>query len=642
MAITAAAAVSLTAAGRDRTIYRFMTTSGITPRTIAWKRVAAWSLLAAAVAMLWTAGGCATQEDEPPEQDPGPTYTGPVYLRGTVGSLARVRGFQPLPVAGYGLVVNLRGTGSSEVPAGLRQYMLNHLRRIGVGQSDSPLPNTAPERVLNSENTAVVLVQGLIPPGASRGVSFDLLVTAADTQTTSLVGGSLWPVDLSIGGRNPSIDTRRLAKGEGPIYLNPLADTESTDQREGEASNTDRGSGPTVNEGFARQAVVLAGGRTLENRDLELILNQASYRRSRLIERRINERYPAAPSDKRPTAVAKSDARIQLNIPARWQNKPGELLRLIEHLYLDRSAGFIPYQARTLANVLRERPEEVERVTLAWRSLGPNAVPELRDLYQHEDLTRRLAALRAGAFLEDERAGIVLSEMADHHDPSVRARVARALLHLPRSLRAASTLAELLDDESIDVRLAAYDAMAAINDPLIDRVAVGNQRLKFVLDRVPSERPLIYVTHERRPRLAVFNRGIVFDKPVLVRLWDNRLMLRVEKPGAPLTVFYQKPGRVEGETHQLRPDLATLIFFLAHEPTDRLPQPGLDLSYSEVVDVVHELSRRGVIDAPFEAEISPLAERVNRARGQYQTGRPEITPLDPDADLEGPPTNGQE
>jgi flagellar basal body P-ring protein FlgI len=623
-----------------------MTTPRITLCSVALARVAVWTLLVAALALLaavLTAGGCTSTEDAPPEQDPGPTYTGPVYLRGTVGSLARVRGFQPLPVAGYGLVVNLRGTGSSEVPAGLRQYVLNHLRRIGVGQSDSPLPNTPPEQVLNSPNTAVVLVQGLIPPGASRGGRFDLLVTAADTQTTSLAGGSLWPVDLSIGGRNPGVDTRLLAHGEGPIYLDPMANrsVEGGDATREEPED-DRGGYPETREGFARQAVVLAGGRALENRNLELILNQASYRRARLIERRINERYPAAPNDKRPTAVAQSDARIRLHIPQRWQNKPGELLRLIEHLYLDRSPGFVPYQARTLANVLRERPEEVERITLAWRSLGPNAVPELRDLYREESLSIRLAALRAGAFLDDERAGMVLSEMTDHADPGVRVRVAQALLHLPRSLRVARTLAELLDDEHTDVRLAAYEAMAAINDPMIDRVPVGNQRLKFVLDRVPSETPLIYVTAERRPRLAVFDTGIVFDQTMLTRLWDNRLMLRVEEPGGPLEVFFQKPGEVEGETYQLRPDLATLIFFLAHEPTDRLPQPGLGLSYSDVVNIVHDLCRRGVIDAPFEARRNALASRVAQARRDYQAGRPEVTPLDPDADLEEIPAVGEE
>lgn len=598
-------------------------------------------------AAVLTAGGCTSTEDAPPEQDPGPTYTGPVYLRGTVGSLARVRGFQPLPVAGYGLVVNLRGTGSSEVPSGLQEFMLNHLRRIGVGQSDSPLPNTPPEEVLNSSNTAVVLVQGLIPPGASRGGRFDLLVTAADTQTTSLAGGSLWPVDLSIGGRNPGVDTRRLARGEGPIYLDPLGKRSA----EGggiirgatrDQPDEDRGGYPETREGFARQAVVLAGGRVVENRNLELILNQASYRRARLIERRINERYPAAPDDKRPTAVAQSDSRIRLHIPQRWQNKPGELLRLIEHLYLDRSSGFVPYQARSLANVLRERPEEVERITLAWRSLGPNAVPDLRDLYREENLSLRLAALRAGAFLNDERAGMVLGEMTNHRDPSVRVRVTQALLHLPRSLRVARTLAELLDDEHTDVRLAAYEAMAAINDPMIDRVPVGNQQLKFILDRVPSETPLIYVNAERRPRLAVFDPGIVFDQTMLTRLWDNRLMLRVEDPGDPLKVFYQKPGRVEGETYHLRPDLATLIFFLAHEPTDRLPQPGLGMSYSEVVNIVHELCGRGVIDAPFEAQRNALATRVGQASRDYQAGRPEVTPLDPDPDLEGIPAVGEE
>ena len=582
--------------------------------------LAVWTMSAAVVLP-----GCRERRVEtPPSRTAAPTYTGPVYLRGTVGSVARLRGYQPLPVSGYGVVVNLRGTGSSEVPAVIRQRLLNDLRRRGVGSSDSPLPDTSPEQVLANANTAVVRVVGLIPPGASRGTSFDLLVTAADTQTTSLAGGDLWPVDLSIAGDNPQVDARTLAEAEGPVYVDPVSPPDSAEAM-GRAA------------GFERQAVVLSGGRAVQPRGLELVLNQASYRRARAIEQRINERYPAAPGDRRATAEAESDVIVRINIPARWERRPAEFLRLIEHLYLDRSAGFIPYQARTLANVLRERPDEVERITFAWRSLGPNAAPALRDFYDDQDFTLRFAALRAGAFLEDERAGIELTELADHRDPAIRIRVAEALLNLPESLRAAETLADLLDDADPDVRVAAYEAMAVINDPMLDRVPVGDRdRVKFILDRVPAERPMIYVSHARQPRLAVFDPGLVFAEPMLARLWDNRLMLRVEESNGPLTVFYQKPGQTRGETHKLRPDLATLIFFLAHEPNERQPQPGLDLSYGQIVDVVHTLCRQGVIDAPFLARVSPLAQRVAEARREAESGRPEVTPLDPDADLEGP------
>ena len=38
---------------------------------------------------------------------------------GTVGSLSTLRGFEPLMVSGWGIVVNLKGTGSSDVPAHL-------------------------------------------------------------------------------------------------------------------------------------------------------------------------------------------------------------------------------------------------------------------------------------------------------------------------------------------------------------------------------------------------------------------------------------------------------------------------------------------------------------------------------------------
>ena len=567
--------------------------------------------------------GCAERTVEtPPARTAAPTYTGPVYLRGTIGSMSTMRNVQPLPVSGLGVVVNLAGTGSSEVPAVARQRLINELARRGVGSTDSPLPNVSPEQLLADVNTAVVRVDAILPAGTTPGTRFDLLVSAADTQTTSLAGGDLWPVSLSIGGSDPSLDTREVAEGAGPIYVDPLIEPGAMDN-------------PETAE-FRRRAVVLSGGRAMRARPVEFVLNQPSYRRARLIESRINERYPAAVEDRQPTAVAKSDVRVQINIPRRWRDDPTELLRLIEHLYLSRAEGFAAYQARTLGNVLRNRPQEVDRIVMAWRSLGPNALPVLRELYDDPDFAIAFAAVEAGARLGDERAAITLAEIAQSDEPAVRERVARTLAFLPRSLRGASVLAELLDDPVIDVRLAAYDALAAAGDPLVQRVPVGQEPMKFILDRVPAQRPLIYVNHNRRPRLAVFGDNLEFDRPLLARMWDNRLMFRVNAPGSPLVVFYQKPGTTHGETYDLRPDLATLLFFLGHEPTRKMPQPGLDLSYGQVVDIVHRLCREGHLDAEFRAVVSELAARVADARRREVVGRPEVTPLDPDADLQGP------
>lgn len=567
--------------------------------------------------------GCRQTVEKPPERDSGPTYTGPIYLRGTVGSVARLRGFQPLLVQGYGVVVNLDGTGSSEVPAFIRQQLINDLRIMGVGNVDSLLPGVSPQELLADKNTAVVQVQGFIPPGAVPGDRFDLLLTAADTQTTSLAGGDLWITDLSVTGNNPGVNTQALARGQGPVYIDPIL-----------ARNS-----PDPNVDYQREVVVLAGGQTVEPRRLELVLNTPSYRMSRAVSDRINERYGAGVRDRMLTAEAANDLLIRINVPRDWAGRPYELLRLIEHLYLQRQPGFIPFQTRQLADVLAQRPDQLESVAYAWQSLGPNAVPELRNYYAEDRLHLRLAALEAGAKLGDERAGIELGKLATHPDPAIRIEVADALVSLPRSLAAARTLANLLDDEDQAVRTSAYQSLARINDPMVDRIVLLGpmNSIKFLLDLVPAESPFIYVDHKPVPTIALFTQDIPFDKPMLARLWNNRLMLRVSEPGGPLTVFYQPIGESAGETYDLAPTLSTLVFFLAHKPSDQIPEPGLNLSFSQTVDVLTTLSYEGHIDASIRAEISPLAQLISDSKIGAQDARPEITPLTgPNEDLIGP------
>src|SRR5690606_32665111 len=102
---------------------------------------------------------------------PPPTYVGPTFLHGTIGSQATFRGMEPLLVSQYGMVVGLHNTGSTEdAPAHLRQWLINEMRRQGVGSAKyrDILPLT-PEQMIADPGTSIVAVEGFIPPGATRG-----------------------------------------------------------------------------------------------------------------------------------------------------------------------------------------------------------------------------------------------------------------------------------------------------------------------------------------------------------------------------------------------------------------------------------------------------------------------------------------
>ena len=563
--------------------------------------------------------GCASEQATPaPAAAPPPTYTGPRFLRGTVGSLVSLQNYEPVLVSGYGVVVLNEPTGSSTVPPFLRQRLINEMRKNGVGSASLGWQHWSPSRMLADPRTAVVAVQGFIPPGAAPGTRFDVLVSALpQTQTTSLTGGMLWTVDLSQNGTNPEGQfTHRIATARGPIYLNPFNADELTDRQKREQ---------------LRQAMVVAGGSTLQPPQIQLFLNQPSYRRARVVADRINERF-SFPTDDLLVAQAQDDQTIVINIPDRWNGRAEELLLLISALYIERGEGFEVRRATELAEVLREQPHFSEEVIDCWKSLGKTATPVLQELYKDDDLTVRLSAMQAGAFLGDKGAARDLYEVSLHPDPLIRKRVAETFADLPASVEAGPTLTAMLDDSDRTVRIAAYESLARINR--VDRYDVRDElnELKFIIDRVPSTKPMILITQEGGvPRIAIFGEQLGFEPPMFTRLWDRRLLLKIIGENQPLELYYQTPGDVTGKTYTLQPTVATLAYMLAHEPTLDRPDDGLKLTYGEVVDAIYQLALDGHIPAPVEVRTSQLAQLVAEYEELPDTGRLEFgdDPLDP-------------
>ena len=319
--------------------------------------------------------------------------------------------------------------------------------------------------------------------------------------------------------------------------------------------------------GLKRTAVILSGGRMTEDRELYLVLNQPSASRCRMMADRINERFRHEQATEIfNTAVAKSESLIQLHIPRRFALWPGEFLGLISRLYVQRSVGFEVSQAKRLMEEL-EKNNTVEmrrEVGLTWEALGNTTWPVVRKGYEHGDMQIRLTALRAGARMGDDLAADYVVRLSEDGSAEVRRECAEILGYLPKSLAGSHCLAKLLDDEEVQVQVAAYESLVRMDDPLLQRQVVGGQKdFRFLIDLVPSKRPLVYVSQNRLPRLVIFGENTGFVVPMLARLWGNRLMLRAEEEGKPVKVFYQGASGVEGEPAEpkmmeIAPTLANL------------------------------------------------------------------------------------
>ena len=159
----------------------------------------------------------------------GPTGTNQaptpaVNLGTTIGSLTELFSVDQIPVEGYNLVGGLKATGSPQCPPELRVYLEKYILQR--------LPKANIDKLISSNNTAVVHIKGIIPPPVAKNQRFDVIVTALPgTQTTSLVGGRLWGANLYEKGRFTTA-LKPLAKVEGPVFIDTISPAK-VDQKTG-------------------------------------------------------------------------------------------------------------------------------------------------------------------------------------------------------------------------------------------------------------------------------------------------------------------------------------------------------------------------------------------------------------------------
>lgn len=547
----------------------------------------------------------------------------PSSLRGTIGAEARITGIERTLVSGIGFVVGLNGTGGLTIP---EQYAA-HLERemglngIGIGNDarNSSVAGKTPSELLRDPNTAAVIVQAAIPPGAREGESFDLYVRAINA--TSLEGGKLWSTDLRIGPPSAFGDpqARIIAKAKGPIFLNPFA--EPGGQYDGVTRDIGR---------------ILDGGSITFPTKVEIILNNPSHQRARQIVSAINTAFPMPPGEREPTARGKDESLILVQIPSKYINDRQHFLDLLSHVTIDQSYPVV--YARRYAQTLVNQPYLAGDMSLCLEALGDRALPFISDLYDHPESSPRLAALSAGAAMKDPRVVQHLRAIAENEDSRYRTDAISLMSQIDESILVDTTLRKLLSAPELAVRVEAYEnlmdralrarraRLARVLSNSGDGQLVSGTQLEaltrafvpadpvrgvsrmliadsFFLDIIPFGEPLIYITQQREPRIALFGANLQIKKPLLASAWSDRLMLVAEDATSPVRLYYRDDQlRTTSTMDEVPEALPRLIAMFAHQPTPEDPRPGLGFSYAQVVGALYQISRDKGVDAAFTTE----------------------------------------
>lgn len=614
----------------------------------------ATAVLGAVLSAVLMVGGCSGKDKAVPR----PRVVMPVVrdipapLRGTIGSEVTFRGIDPVLITGYGLVVGLNGTGGGILPEAIagtmeREMALRGIARGGTAEGTGlTLPDgrgRTPAEVLRDKRVAVVVVYARVPPGAPRGMTFDVFVQAVNA--TSLQGGMLWTTDLQIGPSNPfgGIKKKLIAKAKGPLFTNPFVE-------------------PGVGGAGARTVGrVMGGGIMTEPLDIEMVLDNASHARARVITNAINTRFPEGVGDRAPPARGRNDSSVALTVPARYHRNAGDFIKMVQHLPIDPRIPGEEY-ARRYTEGLKTDPALWEDLMWCLQAVGPASITQLRSLYDYPELIPRMAALRAGAGLRDARAAEPLEDMATTGPTGRRAEATRMLGEIEGGIGIDLILHELVDDPELVVRIAAYESLAAraVRSRILYLLVRRERQLqvpgppmtlyevdlsarrwlpadnaqgirrrpvdrKFVMDQIPSQKLMVYATQQGEARLVIFGgEEVRLQAPLLVSTWSDRLMLMSDSPQDPVRVYYKdyRTGRVI--IQEVPYSIPQLIEFMAHTPTPEDPTPGLGLSYSEVVGALAAIADAGAMNAPLHTEQDRLlTELIEAQRAGIVADRPE-------------------
>jgi hypothetical protein len=400
-------------------------------------------------------------------------------------------GLAPQKVEGVALVSNLNGTGSAAKPGELRKRLLRDLETI-----ETPIPA---EELLQSKNTEMVLVKGLLPAGVHKGDRFDLEIFPLNgTDATSLEGGYIQKMRLrttaQLGGTVKEGHLQGLGKGR--VLTNSAFETRD------DASNRLSGR-------------VLGGGTSKVDRDLALLIRTGSksIRTSTSISAAINDRFTVSTSTGlEGVANSKTDQVIELKIPSQYRHNVGRFAQVISNMAYDEPAHLKVNRMDTLEASL-QNPLTAGLSAIRLEAMGKQALPTLKRALGSSDLQVRFAAAQSLAY-QDMNDGVEVLATAARTEPAFRWQALAALTTL-QSAAADVALESLLNESSAETRYGAFLAIRKRNpqSPLVTGQRMSHDsKLCLVDNQSPA---LLHFSRADIAEIVVFNDSQTFGDKFL-------------------------------------------------------------------------------------------------------------------------------
>lgn len=497
-----------------------------------------------------------------------------------LGEYMSVHGNSPVVLQSVGLVTGLDGTGGDPPPSVARTELREEMTRRGVKQ---------PESILKSKSTALVVVRAYLPPLARKGQELDIEVRLPpNSNAESLRGGWLMETRLTeqqatAGGIK---EGKEYAVARGPILISG-SDTEDKSK----AAQFKRG-------------VILAGGRSLAERDLMIVLRNdfRSVRNAKRISDRISERFYHYNKygNREALASGKSDQQIELKLHPRYRDNDWRYKQVVRH---------IAFKETEVAGRLRQQqlrqqiinPVTAAKAALQFEAIGRKSIPFLKRALEGDALETRFHAAAALAYLGDPSGVAALAESV-RDEPSYRAH-ALAALAVIEDTDALLALRELLNERTAEVRYGAFRALTVLDrtDPSLRTERFPDGFTFHELD-VEGE-PMIHITHRKKPEVVIFGMNQKFKMPVALRA-GRHIMIRARDNSENVVISRYQVGKKD-----VRETVPNSISGIIRKAVD------LGASYPDIAELLIQAKRQHNLPSRLEIDALPQARNSFRRVG---------------------------
>ncbi|OHB53347.1 MAG: hypothetical protein A2Y07_10725 [Planctomycetes bacterium GWF2_50_10] len=430
---------------------------------------------------------------------------------------------------------------------------------------------TSADDIIDSIDTAPVRIEGVIPPAAQKGDTFDVKVTALPgTQTTSLKGGTLYTAEMHL-----TRSSRKVATAQGAIYIDEF---DSNDLRTG---------------------YIPGGGAPINSYTINLGLFKPDFKLANIIRNRINERFGDG------VATAPSSAIITFEIPAEYQGQRQKFLAMVKSLYIGESMDMRKKRVEQLVAELGD-PAKGRLAQIALEGLGRTEQEAVKPALKSSDPNTRLRAGKCLLAMGDNEALEVLRAFAaDNASPYQLEAINSVALDGPRN-EALNILRPILASSSDKIRIVVYEHLRRLNDPLITTTRIGSN---FEVDEVKITSPAqVYAYRAGHRRIVLFGTPQL-SADVFAQSLNNEIVITSLAGDANVSVIRKHPRRnvIIGPI-KTRRDLIDVIIGMAGAPPEqnrRVGRYGLGVPYSDLVAMLKVMCDKGSIAAKFDQSAMP-------------------------------------